>query len=222
MSKETKKSLASEGQQLDGGFAEAEQNKLVAKSADVSKDTKDSKVPDYMSNFSEFIHHYLRQYINLADQKAGFVFALSSAIFVYIFLAKFSPLKECFVACPLNWHGIWGYLALTCFFLSSAFCVWVVLPNLNKGKPKTSGFIFWEEIKKFANSTDYFEKISKQTEREILKSKTDHVFILAKICSEKYLFLKIAMYFFVVGFIFLLLYLWPILPTLTEKMAGLK
>lgn len=171
------------------------------------------------SSLSEFIHQYLRQYISLADQKAAFIFTISSAIVAYTTTSSFSPFKAPCI-CPITFHIACGYISILLFILSALASVAVVFPRLSQITQQHKGLIFWEEIRNFSSAEEYSAKFIKLTKQDTLKEISTHSYILAGICKNKYFALNGAMYLAAGAFIFWLLYLYPILSKLSSNVTG--
>lgn len=163
--------------------------------------------------FCEFTHEYLRQYIELADQKAAFLFAIVSAISAYVLTSKFSPFVKPFQwSTPVEWLQLSGKTSVILFVISAVSCILVVLPRLWRN-PKP-GLIFWEEIVAVESVEKYAEMACNQTDQSASCEIVNHAYALAGVCKRKYFYLKVAMYLAFLGFILLALYLWPLLPTI--------
>lgn len=168
-------------------------------------------------NFCEFTHEYLRQYIELADQKAAFLFAIVSAIPAYIITSKISPFAVPFNWDISNWAHISGKASLFLFLISSIACILVVLPRLRqKNNP---GLIFWEEIVAVNSADDYAKMICNNNAQDASYEIATHAYSLASVCNRKYFWLKIGMYTALAAFSFFAYYLWPILPTLAKVLT---
>ncbi len=191
--------------------AKTTENKI--KSTDSKQETETITFSENARNFCEFTHAYLRQYIELADQKAAFLFAIVSAISGYVITSKASPFAipiNCNL--PLNWVHISGKASLLLFLISAIACIWVVLPRLKQNdKP---GPIFWGEIVAVNSADEYAKMVGNNKDQATSYGVAMHVHTLAVICNRKYFWLKMAMYAALVGLILFAFYLWPILPTI--------
>src|SRR5437773_7032350 len=77
--------------------------------------------------FPEFIHQYLSDHIELADQKAGFVFAAVSAVLAYLVTKDvLSPLKSWLTTrTGLKSGDCLVFLAILVLWFSAMFSIWV-------------------------------------------------------------------------------------------------
>lgn len=160
--------------------------------------------------FCEFTHQYLRQYIELADQKAAFLFAVVSALSAYAVSSSFSPFANPAIWCwPPDWHHFAGKISIFLFFFSAFFCILVVLPRLWPNPQP--GLIFWEDILAMPSQEKYVETACSQTSQTASCQMAKHAYTLAGVCKRKYLLLKLAMYSALLGLILISIYLWPLL-----------
>lgn len=84
-------------------------------------------------DFAQFEHGYINNYITFADQKAGVIFAISSALIVYLFDSKLLILDHCTLKLTISW------IAAIVLGVSAGTSMLVVLPKL-KGSKK--GVVF--------------------------------------------------------------------------------
>jgi len=177
-----------------------------------SQSLKKSKPEDESSRLSstnpesplpEFVHQYLRDYIEFADQKAGFVFAAVSAILAYL-VSKDAllPLKAWFSASTVPRGSDYLSLAAILFLLLSAiFAIRVIAPRLSGSRPQRKGFIFWKDICAFSNAEAYSRHLVKLTVAEASSQVREHCHVLAQICDHKYSRLNWAIWLGGIGFI---------------------
>ena len=191
-------------------LAKTTENKI--KSTDSKQETETITFSENARNFCEFTHAYLRQYIELADQKAAFLFAIVSAISGYIITSKISPFAIPIKwDLPLNWVHISGKASLLLFLISAIACTWVVLPRLRQNDKH--GLIFWGEIVAVNSADEYAKMVGNSKDQATSYGIATHVHMLAVICNRKYFWLKIGMYAAFIGLILFSFYLWPVLPT---------
>src|ERR1041385_7624583 len=94
--------------------------------------------------FPEFIHEYLSDHIELADQKAGFVFAAVSAVLAYLVTKDvLSPLKSWLTTgTPPKGSDCLVLIAILVLWFSAMFSIWVIAPRLWGKRSGNGGFIF--------------------------------------------------------------------------------
>jgi len=181
--------------------------------ADYQKKTETFAFSETARSFCEFTHEYLRQYIELADQKAAFLFAITSAVSGYIITSKVSPFVNSIDwQLPLNWSLMAGKASVLLFLISALSCILAVLPRLKRNE--RPGLIFWEEIIAVDSADKYVKMVGNHNDQSMSYEIAAHSHTLAGICNRKYLCLKVGMYVAFAGFLLFAYYLWPILPTI--------
>ncbi len=169
--------------------------------------TRDSKNPlpsspdqpsDFLLQLGIRSHQYVNDFIKLADQKAAFVFALSTAILMLFYKAS---VQSKFVKPLQTWSLLDGlYFLAVCLLIVSAFLAFLVVkPRLKPSKP--SGLIFWESVAKFDNTNEYFGKILGLNQQGVLQELFDHHYRLSQVCKRKYAFLNASVFVCGVGVI---------------------
>jgi len=164
--------------------------------------------PEKGGEFPEFVHSYLREFIALADQKAGFLFAILAAVLAYT-LGKGGI--SAFLKAPSTWSGtdLWGVVAIVGLTIGAVLTGLVVTPRLNTANDsgeRHRGLIFWEDIRRVPSASDYCEKAGslsvEQSQREILQ----HCFELAGVCESEYRVLTAALWVGAVSLVAVLLF----------------
>lgn len=187
------------------------ENKI--KPTDSKQETETITFSETARSFCEFTHEYLRQYIELADQKAAFLFAITSAISGYIITSKVSPFVNSINwHLPFNWPLIAGKTSVFLFLISALSCIWAVLPRLKRNEKP--GLIFWEEIVAVDSADKYAKMVGNHNDQSMSYEIAAHAHTLAGVCNRKYLCLKVGMYTAFAGLLLFAFYLWPILPTI--------
>ncbi len=146
-------------------------------------------------DFSKFVHEYIREYISLADQKAAFFFAASTALLAFLHNERISdhwlkPFQT------WNWLDVIAMSAMLALAFAALLSLAVIIPRT--GGPKT-GFIFWEAIADRKNAQQYAEEVSGLSNDKIVESKAEHCFVIAAICRRKYKLLRRALWAGVLG-----------------------
>jgi hypothetical protein len=127
-------------------------------------------------------HEYVREFIGLADQKAGFLFATTAAMLVYLYHQG---------ALGLWWTPIdlWGvmsfgaFVATAALFASANCAVLVVWPCL---KGSTEGMLFWKAIAAYSSQQEYLARLHGLSDEALVDQKAGHLYELAVICDRKY------------------------------------
>lgn len=153
--------------------------------------------------FAEDTHQYVREYIRLADQKATFFFAGSTALLAY--LHKLG-LASKWVIAPGTWGltNMLSFLASMGLLLSAVACLAVVMPRL-KGSQR--GLVFFAAISQYSSSSSYLSDFMKQDLSELCEAKLKHTYELSAICKRKYDVLKWGQWLGAIGLIASLLLL---------------
>lgn len=158
------------------------------------------------AEFASFTHQYVRDYINLADQKATFFFTGATALLAFLYSRNVSArwLK------PLM---TWNILDTTTFVAMAALAgaaflaLLVVIPRTPGSR---RGFLFWEAVAEYETGRQYADELWLLSPPSLFQVKAEHCFELAKVCRRKYRMLRCALWTGAVGlagslFVFLFL-----------------
>lgn len=143
-------------------------------------------------------HQYVNEFIKLADQKAAFVFALSTGTLALFYQ---DSIQLRFVKPLSNWTLLDGlYLIAVGLLVVSTFLAFLtVKPRLKPSKP--SGLIFWESVASFDNANEYFKRILDLNQQGVLQELFDHHYRLSQVCKGKYDSLKASIFLGGVGIV---------------------
>jgi hypothetical protein len=146
--------------------------------------------------FISLVHAYLWSAITLADQKAGFVFAVDSAFVGYLLSAGAARQLRT----PGTWHLLqWSALVSLVFLgVSIGGVVNVVMPRLGG---KSSGLIYFKAVSARKNSERYVVDVLSSTDSGLNAALAEHSYEVARISTQKYQHLRFAMWVGVVGFL---------------------
>jgi hypothetical protein len=151
--------------------------------------------PGVTLDFARHTHEYIREYIQMADQKAAFVFATGSALLAFLYSNQAS---QAWLRNPLTW-ATKSFVSLIAMFglaIAAALAVAVVVPR-RRGSRR--GFIFWESIVASGSSSAYANRVAGLAEAEIAREQLHHCYELAFVCQRKYNALARAMWAGAVG-----------------------
>jgi hypothetical protein len=151
-------------------------------------------------SLGEFVHHYLRAYIALADQKAAFLFTAVSAVLAYLAGKGAFQLLGDSPRAIWTWPASIGLLAALDLVISAALGIAVIAPRLTHGHPAMRGLIYWEDICAHDSAVNYaaaFKGLSKAQASEQMQM---NCFVLAGVCRKKYRTLHYAIWFATIGF----------------------
>ena len=155
----------------------------------------DSEDTEYRWKFSEETHRYVREYIKLADQKAIFFFAGSTAILAYL---NSVDIIKIWLESPMQWDLIdmLSFVATIGLAISALFSIVTVFPRTRGSR---RGIVFFGGIAGCTDEKEYVTEVTRHSVAGLLERKLSHVHELAKICDEKYTFLRIGLVSGVVG-----------------------
>lgn len=164
---------------------------------------QEQKEQELKLKFSEETHQYVREYIRLADQKATFFFAGSTALLA--FLHKLGMANK-WVVNPMTWGivDILAFVATTGLILSAVACLATVIPRLSGSK---RGLVFFAAIREYDSAQDYASEVIKQTSSALCEAKLRHTYDLSLVCTEKYNVLRWGQWFGAAGVVATLLLL---------------
>jgi len=158
---------------------------------------------EHHAKFAEEVHHYIRQYIRNADQKAAFFFAASTALLAFLNGMNGASrwLKDI-----RTWSFVDGLAFVAMAGLAGSACVLlsVIFPRL-KGSRK--GILYFRAIAEHESSAEYTDEIIRHGADAIIRSKLRHDYDLSKVCTSKYRVLRIGFWIGSVGAIAALLFL---------------
>ncbi len=161
------------------------------KSGDVSgvvaeSEQSDTKKIDHVDKYAKHLHSYIREYISAADKKASFVFAIGAALLVYLYEKN---LAVTWVKAVNTWTLNEGiiFLAIIGLAISCLLSILVVVPFL---KGSRRGFVFWDSIAEFSNSSEFSNELFKLGDSQLTEEILRHSYELSRVCKRKYLLLN--------------------------------
>lgn len=184
-SDEVAQAPASTAPSLPGGTAESLVSAAEmppAPAADTGPVRAATSFTSQHTEFAGFVHQYVREYIQLADQKAAFVFAASAALLTFLYNSGASKL---WLKAPRNWAWTDGVaflstvgLAITCFL-----AVLTVFPRLGGAK---RGLLFFNAIALHPEPADYAAAVAALDHSDLAAVQLQHCHELARVCQRKY------------------------------------
>lgn len=152
---------------------------LVARSFE--KNVKDQD--NTRESFARHVHGYVTEMIKLADQKAGFLFALDAGLLGYAFKKGLHTLW--FENKPIDWcsmHLI-SFFALLFLSVGLVYSYRVVAPNLKKSH---KGPVFFRSIAEYESHTEYVSSINRMSSPALTVAILSHSYDISKVCDAKY------------------------------------
>ena len=147
--------------------------------------------------FISLVHSYLWSAITLADQKAGFLFAATSAFLGYLLS------KGLLIQLKPPWVG-WGlphWLALASLLLLLAamgVAIHIVMPRLGGN---SAGLVYFKAIASRKDRQLYVSDVTSCTNTALDSALAEHSYEIAKISTRKYSWLRFGMWIGLSGFI---------------------
>jgi hypothetical protein len=141
-----------------------------------------SAVHEPSETFAKDSQDYLRTFLQLADQKAAFVFTAAGALLATLFGLG---AQKRFIFSPMD-HPVTAALALTGMlglFASVTFALSVVFPRESAGG---AGLFYWGRIREFGAGGEYTEAVLKLTPSQLTQERLRNCRDLADVCARKY------------------------------------
>jgi hypothetical protein len=132
------------------------------------------------------VHSYTNDYVQFADTKAAFCVGIATALMAALFASKAHDLFRS------GGHPILAGLSLGAFVLlaiSMGAAVMVVRP---RDKESEDGLVFWKDIAGRDTADLFVSEYSAQTERDLNRSLSVHLYDLARVCIRKYFWVNVA------------------------------
>ena len=165
--------------------------------------TENTMLREQHNIFAEFHESYVSRYIQLADTKAAWSFAISASLLAFV-VAR-ADLQNMFASFSDNAISSVLLAATILLLIGSAFCSFAVIrPRLS-----TSGesLIYFGAVAKKQSSDHFVRDVAIKSASEIAELRLKHSFDISKICMQKYQNLVIAFNLGICGFIGLLILL---------------
>lgn len=151
-----------------------------------STKTYQQKELEIRLKFAEETHQYIREYIRLADQKATFFFAGSTALLAYLNSLGF---VNSWLTKPSTWRlvDVLACVSTIGLIASAVAFASAVIPRTSGSR---RGLVFFGAIAEYENSNQYATDIIKSDLQELYGSKLMHNYDISKVCTRKYGMLK--------------------------------
>lgn len=161
---------------------------------------------DAKGEFTAFAHQCIRDYINLADQKATFFFTGATALLAFLYNKNVSArwLKP-----VMQWNILdtIAFVAMAALAVGAFLALLVVIPRTPGSR---RGFLFWEAIAEYETGRQYSDDLWLLSGPSLVQVKAEQCYDLAVVCRRKYRMLRCALWTGTVGlagalFVFLFL-----------------
>lgn len=136
------------------------------------------------------VHGYVNEYIRFADTKATIALAIAGSIASTVLAKVHDGLGGGMGAWGLlQWSAV---LSMMLLGLSALTAAWVVVPT--RGENQRKGFLYWVRIRKHESPESYATAAEALPDAQQSKEIAEHIYVLAGIASDKYLWLNISMW----------------------------
>jgi hypothetical protein len=155
------------------------------------------------ARFAEETHRYIREFIRIADRKAAFFFTAATALLAFLYSEEASVWWRAPIP---QWgsRGVISFLAMLLLVIGDVLLLIVVLPSLKGSK---RGIIFFDAIAECETGKDYRDEVVSKNLAELVHTKLQHVWELARLCRQKYRYLTWGCWTAAAGAVFCLIYL---------------
>jgi hypothetical protein len=143
-----------------------------------------------VSEFAFHLHTYIRQFLQSADQKAGFTLAASSALLGFLGTSHADLLSS-----RCTCYTVLRVSSIVLTAVAGALAVWCVMPRQHA---LSDNLVSWKGIAEYSKARFYVDAVNEAKDKladEVLGQSYD----LAKILRFKYRILKAALWFFMAG-----------------------
>jgi len=165
----------------------------------------DDKLPDINSSratavtaahtdFAAFEQGYISQYINLADTKATWSFAIASGAIVYL-ISKNETREQLLHAALTPEFSL--VLSPICLLLISAACSFLTI--VPRRSTSGEGLVFYGGVAQYRSASNYVDSVTVKSASDLTELRLAHCFDIAEICNRKYEYLRKAMWLGVIG-----------------------
>lgn len=154
------------------------------------KATGGEKLEEYHGAFAEFHEGYVRDYIGLADAKAGLAFALASGVLAY-FLGN-DQIRALLATPTCSFAFVICLLSTVLLTVSAVFSFLVIAPRLSS--PSNEGIVFFGAVAGRRNAIEYISDVAGFSSRDIIEARLKHCFDISRVCSQKYAQLRRAIW----------------------------
>jgi Family of unknown function (DUF5706) len=145
--------------------------------------------------FADSVHKYIRENIQLADQKAAFFFTASTALLAFLYK---NGTSSYWMKPIMQWNILdtLAFIAMTSLAIGSLLSVTVVLPRLPGSR---RGYIFWEAVAEYESARQYSDDLVKLSSASFAQCIAEHCHDLSKVCRTKYLYLRLSIWACAIG-----------------------
>lgn len=152
---------------------------------------------NHHSAFADFHEGYVRHYIALADQKAGWSFAITSAVAAFVLTNESS--REVLFGASWSAEFVLTFTSLLFLMSSSACSFLAIAPRLRIRSGE--GIVFFMDVAARRDSRSYALDLARLSEDDLTEARLKHCYDTSKVCFEKYTFLAKSLFLGAVGLV---------------------
>ena len=164
----------------------------IATSSESSGDvvpTDEAAPQSFHSDFAEFHEGYVSRYIELADTKAAWTFAIATGLLAYAFGSeKIGPL---FSSPKFEWPFVVLLISACLLAASASFSFLVIVPRLSM---TSEGIVYFGAVSRRKSAASYSREIRAKNEAELTNARLMHCYDLSAICWRKFSRLRAAIW----------------------------
>lgn len=149
-----------------------------------------SRLEDVHLSFVDFHQGYVTEYIQLADTKAAWVFAVASGLIAYMF--SNSNIQGAVQFQGWDWLTVLICVTLVLLVSTAVLSFLVIVPRLSRSR---DGIVFFASVATRASPDEFVREIAGMSESALIEARLRHGYDISKICTKKYRLLALAFKF---------------------------
>lgn len=138
-------------------------------------------------SFAEFHQGYVTGYIEFADTKASWVFAITAGLLAYIFSSD--EIRMILVLPGWNVPSLLVAATVLLLALSAVFSFLVISPRFSRSG---EGVVFFGSVAKKESADTFVRDIAAMSESALTEARLKHSYDISRICARKYGHLRVA------------------------------
>lgn len=138
-------------------------------------------------SFSEFQQGYVSSYIQLADTKGAWVFAVASGLIAYMFGRP--DIQSAIQFQRWDWLTVLVCATLTLLVLTAGLSFLAIVPRLSRSHDSV---VFFGSVANRVSSEEFVREISDMSESDLIGARLRHAYDISRVCANKFRLLAIA------------------------------
>jgi hypothetical protein len=147
-------------------------------------------------SFAEFHQGYVSGYIQFADTKAAWVFAIASGLLAYIFSTR--AMETTLLLPAWSVPFVLASATLLLLVLAAAFSFLVIAPRFSR---TGDGIVFFASVAKKKSADSFVREIASMNEGRLTEARLKHCYDISFVCARKYKYLRLAFWTGLLGLI---------------------